>query len=82
MNMISKFFSTLLLVALLSIPVISKKVTPPGETTLYFRALEAGLEENVKAYGKLNISRDLHNVIVEQNIQINKDFPRQIQRIE
>jgi hypothetical protein len=84
MNMTNKVCSMLLFVTLLSIPVSSETVTPPVEATLYFRALQAGLEENAKAYSNLNIGRDLHTVIVERNIQINQDFPRQIQsfRIE
>jgi hypothetical protein len=79
MNMTNKVCSILFLVTLFSIPVSSETVMPPVETTLYFRALQAGLEENAKAYSNLNIGRDLHTVIVERNIQINQDFPRQIQ---
>lgn len=69
---------TLVAVALFSSSGFGQSPNQPVEANLYLRALQAALEENAKAYGNIESRRDLHNVTVERNIEINSGFPEQI----
>ena len=59
-------------------PAPTPAQTASGEENLYHRALVACLDEKVKAYAKIDPTRDYYDVVIARNDELTKDWPTQV----